>query len=113
MEQQYSLQQLADMVGGRVQGNPDVLIHGLNGIEYATDGEITFVLNAKQLPLPEACKASACIAPAKSEDVSLPLILCDDPSVRSRKDTSRLGHRTIYGYRHSSFSCYRSGVHDP
>nr|WP_320013054.1 UDP-3-O-(3-hydroxymyristoyl)glucosamine N-acyltransferase [uncultured Desulfobulbus sp.] len=85
MEQQYSLQQLAQMVGGRVQGNPDVLIHGLNGIEYATDGEITFVLDAKQLPLPERCKASACIAPSNIEDVSLPLILCDDPSVAAAK----------------------------
>ncbi|MBM9614977.1 UDP-3-O-(3-hydroxymyristoyl)glucosamine N-acyltransferase [Desulfobulbus rhabdoformis] len=85
MEQQYTLQQLAEMVGGQVQGDPNVRIHGLNGIEYATEGEITFVLESKQFPLPDTCKASACIAPAASDEASLPLILCENPSVAAAK----------------------------
>ena len=38
-----TLQQLADLVGGRVVGNPDLLIRTLNGIDFAADGEITWL----------------------------------------------------------------------
>jgi UDP-3-O-[3-hydroxymyristoyl] glucosamine N-acyltransferase len=98
---EYSLQQLADLVGGRVLGDPDVLIHGLNGIEYAQAGEITFVLEQKQLPLPEACRASACICPANIASADIPLLLSDQPSVAAAKI-----HSTLVG---ESFQA--TGVH--
>ncbi|MGD9948302.1 MAG: UDP-3-O-(3-hydroxymyristoyl)glucosamine N-acyltransferase [Desulfobulbus sp.] len=85
MPREYSLQQLADLVGGRVQGNPDLLIRGLNGIEYAQNGEITFVLDTKQLPLPQGCRASACIVPSGVDAMDLPLLLTDQPSVAAAK----------------------------
>jgi len=78
---EYSLQQLAEMVGGQVQGDPDVVIRGLNGIDYAQDGEITFVLDKKQFPLPEGCLASACIAPKGVDTTEIPLVLTDHPSL--------------------------------
>ena len=74
---EYSLQQLADLVGAQVQGDPDLIIRGLNGIEQAKDGEITFVLDKKQLPLPENCHASACIAPVGVDGGGIPLLLTD------------------------------------
>ncbi|MDD2463612.1 MAG: UDP-3-O-(3-hydroxymyristoyl)glucosamine N-acyltransferase [Desulfobulbus sp.] len=79
------MQHLAELVGGQVQGDPDLVIHGLNGIEYAQDGEITFVLDKKQLPLPEGCRASACIAPSGVDAVDIPLLLTDQPSVAAAK----------------------------
>ena len=48
---QWTLQQLADLVDGRVVGDPGLAIHGLNGIEFAAEGELTFVLEPKRLPL--------------------------------------------------------------
>nr|WP_321467553.1 UDP-3-O-(3-hydroxymyristoyl)glucosamine N-acyltransferase [uncultured Desulfobulbus sp.] len=85
MPREYSLQQLADLVGGQIQGDPNIVIRGLNGIEYARSQELTFVLNTKQLPLPEHCQASACIAPTGAEGAGLPLILSDQPSVAAAK----------------------------
>ncbi|MGE4403621.1 MAG: LpxD N-terminal domain-containing protein, partial [Desulfobulbus sp.] len=80
MSREYSLQQLADLVGAQIQGDPDLLISGLNGIEHAQAGEITFVLEKKQLPLPAECQASACIAPLDAESADIPLLLTDQPS---------------------------------
>lgn len=82
---EYSLRQLAQWVGGRVEGDGDLVIRGLNGIEYARPGEITFVLERKQLPLPEGCRASACIVPADAEDAGLPVIVTEQPSVAAAK----------------------------
>jgi UDP-3-O-[3-hydroxymyristoyl] glucosamine N-acyltransferase len=80
-----TLRQLADLVGGRVEGDPDTLIHGLNGIDYAQAGEITFVLHTKQLPLPASCQATACIAPTDAGPQALPLILTEQPSVAAAR----------------------------
>jgi len=82
---EYSLQQLADMVGAQVQGDPQTIIHGLNGIEFVKDGEITFVLDKKQLPLPEGCRAAACIAPVGVDETAIPLLLTDQPSLAAAK----------------------------
>ena len=65
VSRECTLQQLADLVGGRVDGDPQLAIHGLNGIEYAQAGEITFILDKKQVPLAENCQASACIVPVR------------------------------------------------
>lgn len=78
---QYSVQQLAELVGGRVEGDGEVIIHGLNGLELARPGEITFILEQKQLPLPESCRASACIVPSGSKGIGIPAILSDQPAV--------------------------------
>lgn len=93
VSQQYSVQQLADLVGGRVEGDGEVRIHALNGIDYAQPGEITFVLDQKQLPLPAGCRASACIAPNGSECAGLPLIVSEQPSVAAAQIHSALLHR--------------------
>jgi UDP-3-O-[3-hydroxymyristoyl] glucosamine N-acyltransferase len=79
------LQQLAELVGGQVIGDGDLEIRGLNGIEYAQPGEITFALSQKQLPLPEHCRASACIVPAGSQDVNIPALHSDQPAVAAAK----------------------------
>jgi UDP-3-O-[3-hydroxymyristoyl] glucosamine N-acyltransferase len=80
-----TLRQLADLVGGRVDGDPNLVIHGLNGIEYAQSGEITFILDSKQLPLPEQCGASACIVPSGADSPSIPVIVAEDPSVAAAR----------------------------
>ena len=85
MTRTFTLRQLAYLVGGRVEGDPDTLIQGLNGIDYAQPGEITFVLETKQLPLPAACQATACIAPMDAGPQALPLILAEQPSVAAAR----------------------------
>lgn len=93
MSQIYSVRQLAALVGGQIVGDGEVCIHALNGIEYAQPGEITFVLDAKQLPLPETCRASACIAPVGTECSGLPMIVAAQPSVAAAQIHTALLHR--------------------
>ncbi len=81
----YSLQQLAELVDGRVQGGGGLIIRNLNGIAYAQPGEITFVLDKKQLPLPEHCQASACIVPLDAGPVDRPVLITDQPGVAAAK----------------------------
>jgi len=76
-----TLQQLADLVGGSVVGDPHLPIRGLNGIEHAGPGQITFVLDARQLPLPAQCQAAACIVPRDAGPQAIPTIVTPQPSV--------------------------------
>lgn len=80
-----TLQQLADLVGGRVVGDPDLLIRTLNGIDFAAEGEITFALERKQLPLPDGCRAAACIVPAGVGPQAVPTIECEQPAVAAAR----------------------------
>lgn len=63
----FPLQQLAELVGGSVHGDPALMIHSLNGLELAGPGEITYILDAKQRPQAQASAASACIVPPGCE----------------------------------------------
>lgn len=85
MPREWSLRQLAELVNGRVEGDPELVIRALNGIEYAQAGEITFVLDAKQLPLPEQCRASACIVPADAGPLAIPAIVAAQPAVAAAR----------------------------
>jgi UDP-3-O-[3-hydroxymyristoyl] glucosamine N-acyltransferase len=93
VSQEYSIRQLAELVGAQVVGDGEVRIHALNGIEYAQPGEITFVLDKKQLPLLERCRASACIVPQGAEYGDLPLIVAEQPSVAAAQIHTALLHR--------------------
>jgi UDP-3-O-[3-hydroxymyristoyl] glucosamine N-acyltransferase len=85
VSRECTLRQLADLVGGRVEGDPQLIIHGLNGIEYAQAGEITFILDKKQGALLEQCQASACIVPASVDSLLIAAIVTDQPSVAAAR----------------------------
>lgn len=90
---EQTLQQLADLVGGSVAGDPQLVVCGLNGIEQAGPGEITFLLDAKQLPLLEGCRASACIVPPGCGPLPLPAIVTDEPALAAARIHALLLHR--------------------
>lgn len=85
MSRECTLQQLADLVDGRVVGDPQLVIQSLNGIEYAQAGEITFILDGKQAPLLEQCRASACIVPANVGSLPMATLVTDQPSVAAAR----------------------------
>lgn len=60
-------QQIAEMVGGTVEGNGDVAIHAPAKIEEATAGTITFFANPKYEPHLYTTQASAVLVPADYE----------------------------------------------
>ena len=73
------LQQLAELVGGEVSGDPDIEISRVAPIDQAQQGDITFVANPKYLSLLATCQASAVIVSPETEVEGLSLIRCKNP----------------------------------
>jgi UDP-3-O-[3-hydroxymyristoyl] glucosamine N-acyltransferase len=77
-ERSYKLGELAALVGGRLEGDAELVIHGVAGIREAQPGEITFVANSKYEEFVTATRASAILA-APGLQADLPLIRIDNP----------------------------------
>lgn len=93
------LNQLAELVGGKVQGNADIEITRVAPIDQAQDGDITFVSNPKYLPLLAQCRASAVIAMPGVESQGKSLLVCDNPYLAFAKILTFLqaDHKPAYG----------------
>jgi UDP-3-O-[3-hydroxymyristoyl] glucosamine N-acyltransferase len=75
-----TLAQIATRLGGRIAGDPEVLIHQVGSLERARRGQITFLANRKLKDRLAGTAASAVILGADGENLSaLPRIVCDDP----------------------------------
>ena len=74
-----SLQQLVDLVGGQLRGNPDVEIFRVAPIDRALDGDITFLSNPKYLQHLKNCKASAVIVAPGVEVPEINLVFSRNP----------------------------------
>ncbi len=81
MEKSFTLNELAVLVEGEVVGDGNLQISGLNGIDYADAGEITFITSAKKTGQLAGCKASACIVPMECADLDLPCIRVQNPDL--------------------------------
>jgi UDP-3-O-[3-hydroxymyristoyl] glucosamine N-acyltransferase len=75
---QFKLGELADIVGGKVEGDAEVEIDGVAGIREARAGQITFLANPKYEVFLDTTRASAVIAPPDLK-VNKPLIRIDNP----------------------------------
>lgn len=53
------LSEVAQKLGCRLEGSPDIPIHGVAGIEHAEPGQITFLANRRYFPLLKTTRASA------------------------------------------------------
>ena len=72
-----TLSELAAALGCRLEGEGDVEITGVRGLEQACAGHITFLANPKYAPKLKATKASAVIA---AQQVSgLPTLVSSNP----------------------------------
>lgn len=75
-----SLADLAELVGGRVIGDPDVTIERVASIEDAGPGDIAFVANPRYRRFLASCQASAVIvADEPASGAALNLLRVDDP----------------------------------
>lgn len=64
-----SLAEIAQVINGEIQGDPEKIVTGAAPFEHAADTDITFVAAPKFLKQMDSCKAGAMIVPA---GVSLP-----------------------------------------
>lgn len=74
-----TLQQLADHVGGQVQGDGSVTIESVSTLDSARPGQITFLSNKKYESQLEATTASAVIVGCGDENIKVPRLIADDP----------------------------------
>jgi len=58
---QFSIREIAQHVSGKIIGNEEITITGLEQIEQAKPGQLTFIGSRKYLKLWESCQASAAL----------------------------------------------------
>ncbi len=74
-----SLQELADQVGGKVEGDGQVVISAAAPIQSATDGEISFVVNERYVKYLATTQAAAVVLDEKTECSRLPVLRHPSP----------------------------------
>ncbi len=75
------LKQLAEIVGGEVDGDGSVIITGVAGIKEAQPGDITFLADPRYEKYLKTTRASAIIVSKRIPDAGRPLVLSGNPYV--------------------------------
>lgn len=75
------LSEIAQLFNGRVEGNPDIEISGVKGIEDAKEGDITYLVSTKHIDKLKNCQASALIVKEKVENFGGSQLLVDNPQL--------------------------------
>jgi UDP-3-O-[3-hydroxymyristoyl] glucosamine N-acyltransferase len=74
-----TLDKLAEYVGGRVSGDPNVLIKSASTLGRAEEGDISFLANSKYEKQLRTTKASAVIVGKETPNATVPLLVAADP----------------------------------
>ncbi len=77
----YSLRELADLVGGSVAGDPQIVITGVSEIQSGTTGTITFLANPKYKQFLSGTHASAIIVQTQDILGDKSGIIVDNPQL--------------------------------
>ena len=76
----YTLAQIASQLGGRLVGDPQILIRQVGTLERAAQGQIAFLANPKYRSRLAATTASAVVLGPEAESLTaLPRIVSDNP----------------------------------
>ena len=77
--QERTLGELAEYVGGRVCGDPNIVIKSASTLGRAREGDISFLVNRKYQRQLRTTKASAVIVGRETTEASVPLLIAEDP----------------------------------
>jgi UDP-3-O-[3-hydroxymyristoyl] glucosamine N-acyltransferase len=77
--QERTLGELAEYVGGRVCGDPNVIIRSASTLGRADEGDISFLTNRKYEKQLRTTKASAVIVGKETPSTSVHLLIAEDP----------------------------------
>ena len=77
--QTKTLGELADYIGGRVVGDPNVIVKSASTLGRAEQGDISFLANSKYEKQLRTTKASAVIVGKETSNTSAPLLVAEDP----------------------------------
>ena len=76
-----TLQQIAELTGATLKGDPSTTIHGVADLKSATSQDLSFLGNPRYLPLLHTTKACAVLVPLRTEISSdKNYLLVDNPS---------------------------------
>ena len=75
----FLLEELAELTGARIKGDPGIRIFGLGSIEDAHADQLSFLSDKRYLPLLSECKAAALIVPPALEYLDRPLLVSTQP----------------------------------
>lgn len=75
----YKLIELAEFVGGRIIGDPEVRITGIASVETAKRGDITFAVSEQFMQNAQECAADCIIVPPVLNESEKNLLLADNP----------------------------------
>jgi len=74
------LYEIAELLGGKIVGDGDVVITGVSGIKEAKPGEITFIADSRYAHMLSTTQASAVIvSPEIGRNAGKPLVKCGNP----------------------------------
>jgi UDP-3-O-[3-hydroxymyristoyl] glucosamine N-acyltransferase len=77
--QMRTLSELVEYVGGRLCGDPNVVIKSASTLGRAREGDISFLVNRKYEKQLRTTQASAVIVGREVTNTSIPLLVADDP----------------------------------
>ncbi len=78
---EIKVRQIAELVGGAVHGDPEIAVHGVNGLEEAQPGEITFARDARYFERLRTSHASAALVPCTVADAPMATICVEKPDL--------------------------------
>lgn len=76
-----TLAEIAALVGGKVHGDPELRITGVNGLKEAGAGDISFVRDGKYAALVKECRASAVFIAEPPADCTIACVLTPMPDL--------------------------------
>lgn len=80
MHRQYSLAEIANLLGGKVLGDDATRIHHVASLASAKEGDIAFINDSKYIKSIATCQASAFVLREKDQDATdLPRIIVENP----------------------------------
>jgi len=71
--------EIAAALGRRLEGDPEIPITGVAGMEHAASGQLTFLANPKYAPKVKQTKASAILISEHHQDLPIAQIVSDNP----------------------------------
>jgi len=93
MKKEATLEELALLVGGQIEGDGTLKVKGIASLEEAGEGEITFLAEAKNYPRLERTRASAAIVPLSLPALAKPVIRTANPYLAYAKVQAFFQHR--------------------
>ena len=99
MAKSATLAQLAELVGGKVFGEPGLVLSGVAPLDQAGSGQVSFLANPKYRSKLAACRAGAIIVhPGLEHELDRPLLLASNPYLAFAKVLAWFAEETAAEY---------------